>query len=99
MRAAAKRGHPDVGSVLVRVKDELGVQLTAAEVVLLADETCTLRGVRKPHASQLKIAGQRGASTKNPTGALLGGLVRCKGCGCAMSPSSASKPKLIYQLR
>ncbi|MGD9691081.1 MAG: recombinase family protein [Phycisphaerales bacterium] len=42
--------------------------------------------------SQLKLAGQRGgASAKNPTGALLGGLVRCKGCGCAMSPSSASK--------
>ncbi len=44
--------------------------------------------------AQLKVAGQRGgASAKNPTGALLGGLVRCKGCGCAMSPSSATKKK------
>ncbi len=43
---------------------------------------------------QLKLAGERGgASVKNSTGALLGGLVRCKGCGCAMSPSSASKKK------
>lgn len=44
--------------------------------------------------AQLKLAGERGgASVKNSTGALLGGLVRCKGCGCAMSPSSASKKK------
>ncbi|QYU67698.1 recombinase family protein [Leptolyngbya sp. 15MV] len=44
--------------------------------------------------SQLKLAGARGgASVKNSTGSLLGGLVRCKGCGCAMSPSSASKKK------
>jgi site-specific DNA recombinase len=44
--------------------------------------------------AQLKLAGERGgASVKNSTGALLGGLVRCKGCGCAMCPSSASKMK------
>ena len=44
--------------------------------------------------AQLKLAGERGgASVRNSTGALLGGLVRCKGCGCAMSPSSASKKK------
>ena len=44
--------------------------------------------------AQLKLAGARGgASVKNSTGSLLGGLVRCKGCGCAMSPSSASKKK------
>jgi site-specific DNA recombinase len=44
--------------------------------------------------TQLKLAGARGgASVKNSTGSLLGGLVRCKGCGCAMCPSSASKMK------
>jgi site-specific DNA recombinase len=44
--------------------------------------------------ARLKLAGERGgAGVKNSTGALLGGLVRCKGCGCAMSPSSASKKK------
>jgi site-specific DNA recombinase len=44
--------------------------------------------------AQLKLAGERGgASVKNSTGSLLGGLVRCRGCGCAMSPSSASKKK------
>lgn len=44
--------------------------------------------------AQLKLAGKRGgASVKNSTGSLLGGLVRCRGCGCAMSPSSASKKK------
>lgn len=44
--------------------------------------------------ARLKLAGERGgAGVKNSTGALLGGLVRCKGCRCAMSPSSASKKK------
>lgn len=44
--------------------------------------------------SQLKLAAERGgASVKSSTGSLLGGLVRCKGCGCAMCPSSASKKK------
>ncbi|MBL9031453.1 MAG: recombinase family protein [Phycisphaerae bacterium] len=44
--------------------------------------------------AQLKLAGARGgANVKNSTGSLLGGLVQCKGCGCAMSPSSASKKK------
>jgi len=44
--------------------------------------------------ARLKLAGERGgAGVKNSTGALLGGLVRCKVCGCAMSPSSASKKK------
>ncbi len=44
--------------------------------------------------ARLKLAGERGgAGVKNSIGALLGGLVRCKGCGCAMSPSSASKKK------
>jgi site-specific DNA recombinase len=44
--------------------------------------------------TQLRLAGERGGATvKNSTGSLLVGLVRCKGCGCAMSPSSASKKK------
>ncbi len=44
--------------------------------------------------SQLKLANERGgASVKNSTGALLGGLMRCRACGCAMSPSSATKKK------
>jgi len=44
--------------------------------------------------SQLRLAGERGgACVKNSAGALLGGLMRCKACGCAMSPSSASKKK------
>jgi hypothetical protein len=45
MRAAAKCRHLDARSTFLDLKNECGVQLAAAEVVILADEPRKLRGI------------------------------------------------------
>src|SRR5947209_19110357 len=59
MRAAAERGYLELCSLVFDLKDEGGVQLATAKVVVLANETHTLRRVGKPHAAELPITRKR----------------------------------------